>query len=160
MHRPNIWTAFSLTALLFLSGCGHMRIHTNHPDAQIYLDGDLLGTGSAKVSAMGPPHEAQIRVVYNGVAKEHIVERQFKVTTALIGMVTYLTGFYWAWQYPDYVMIRLPEAPRRTIQPTVDAWSTGPAGDPWSQPMYREPKPKPAPQEKAPDATTNDRDDV
>ena len=57
----------------------------------------------------------QIRVVYNGVTQERTVERKFKVSTAVIGMITYLTGLYWAWQYPDHVMIRLPEAPSETL---------------------------------------------
>ena len=140
MNRLKPIHILSLVALL-LSGCGHMRIQTNQPGAQIYVDGDFVGMGSAKVRSIGPPGESRIRVVYNGIAKERTVEREFRFSTAIVGLVTYLTGFYWAWQYPEHVMIRLPDGPSMRHPASNDAWTSGPAGDPWSQPLFKAPKP-------------------
>ena len=155
MNRLKPIHILSLVALL-LSGCGHMRIQTNQPGAQIYVDGDFVGMGSAKVRSIGPPGESRIRVVYNGIAKERTVEREFRFSTAIVGLVTYLTGFYWAWQYPEHVMIRLPDGPSMRHPASNDAWTSGPAGDPWSQPLFKAPKPastkasKPGPSQESP----------
>jgi hypothetical protein len=120
-----------------------MKIHTNQPDAHIYVDGEYLGQGSAKIGVMGPPRTAQVRVVYNGHIEERSVHREFKASTAVIGLFTYLTGLYWAWQYPSYLTVNMPDGSSTRHRASGHVWTTGQHNDPWSQPMFHDSKSAP-----------------
>lgn len=112
-----------------LAGCAHTRIETNDPQARIYVDGELLGRGSAEVDdPMGFPGQMVVEVRTASHKVERVVEREFTLTTFVVGLFTYCTGWLWAWEYPDTVVVMLPEAQRSSGD------AAGERGSSWDEP--------------------------
>ena len=125
---------FLISLVAFLAtGCGTMHIRTNQENADIYLDGKYLGTGSAKISSMGTPKTSVVRVEHKGQVAERRVKREFTVKTVLFGLFSYGTGLFWAWDFPDEVFVHMEKAPKEVI----GGWGEPLGGDSWSQPMYK-----------------------
>ena len=125
------WVLLIFTCLAV--GCGTMTVRTNHPQAKIYVDGQFVGEGQAHISSMGPPKTSTIRVSHNGRSVEHHVKRSFTLVTFLTGMMTYATGFAWAWEYPENIQISLESSPGESPR---DEWTS--EANPWMNPLYEE----------------------
>ena len=129
-----VWIRWAITAVAVLAvGCRTMVVKTNHPDAAIYVDEELVGYGEAKVRAMGTPKSSVVKVVHNGQSVERKIKRTFTVKTAVAGLFTYGTGFFWGWEYPEAMTIRLE------LHPENQGWATGltTGSNPWTTPMYQ-----------------------
>lgn len=108
------------------AGC-HTQIVTNEPNAVIFVDGERVGQGTAEVRRMGLPGSVQVRVEVDGqVQGEQTLKRSFTMATALLGLCTYGTGWFWAWQYPEELYISVEPSAAR------DPW--GAEADPWLTP--------------------------
>lgn len=138
-HRALLTLVVGASAL---AGCAHTHIETNDPHARIYVDGELVGRGSADFDDhMGLPGEMVIEVKTPSQKVERVVEREFTVTTFVVGLLTYCTGWLWAWEYPDTVVVMLPEVSGSTGEageergsswdaaPRTSAWDAPPGGD-------------------------------
>lgn len=122
-----------LTLLVCASGCGTMLVDTNRADAEIYLDGVHIGTGQGEADATGFPKTSVIRVEAGGEVIERRVKRRFTTKTAIVGLFTYLTGFLWAWDFPDRVSIHFS----KRQHDVRSGWGPSNPTDSWSQPLYR-----------------------
>ena len=133
-----------LISSVALIGCASpTRIHYPDPHSEIYVDGELLGIGDAQLSKMGPSRTAKIKIKKNGeLVTTKLIAREFTVSSFFIGIVTYYTGFYWAWFYPDEVNIPLVKRSTHvqqengTFQPEPSIWAD-PSQSIWSQPIYK-----------------------
>lgn len=119
--------AVALTAF----ACGTTRVHTNAPDAHIYVDGHPYGP-YAQLGQTGMPGTATVVVkAADGRSKTVQVRRSFTVTTALLGLVTYGACWIFCWRYPDTVYVEFDD-----VQPgpalTPAGWTGG--GDAWTAP--------------------------
>lgn len=149
MRRAAHTLALAAVACVALAACGTTRIHTNDPNAQIYVNGRYVGKGTAEVRQRGVAGSANVLVKSSdGRRATRSMRRRFTGTTVLIGLVTAYTGFLWAWEYPDevYVPLEEPVSTRKTSgwESTEDMWTSPPAG--WTPP----PEPPPAPDEPPP----------
>ena len=121
-----------------LAGCAHTRIETSDPQARIYVDGELVGRGSVDYDAhMGLPGEMVVEVKTPSQKVERVVEREFTVTTFVVGLLTYCTGWVWAWEYPDTVVVMLPEAPGASGEASDErgsSWDAAPRASAWDAP--------------------------
>lgn len=119
-----------------LTACGTTRIYTNDPNARIYVDGEMVGKGSASVRKRGGPGSSQIIVkTADGRRYSRQMRRKFTYTTLLIGLVTSYVGLIAAWEYPDSVYIAVSDDVARSSA----SWDG--AGDVWLQaPPRWEPK--------------------
>jgi hypothetical protein len=116
----------TLTLATALGGCGHVTVQTNDPSARIYADGVFMGRGEAKVAKRtGPPKSMLVEVKVPGTTVKRELKREFTTSTLLLGMVSYMTGFLWGWQYPENVMVLLPSRPG-------GGWDEEPS--PWDEP--------------------------
>ena len=129
------WLRWILVGFAALSiGCGTMNVKTNHPDAQIFLDGEYLGTGEVEVRSMGTPKTSTLTVVHNGQTAERTIRRSFTATTLVAGFFTYASGWIWGWEYPNEVVVELKLEEQK-------GWSAyhQQARDPWGTPNYEAP---------------------
>ena len=120
-----------LVMVLGLSACGHTTIVTNDRSAKIYADGEFLGLGEARyASRTGIPRSMTITVKTPYAKVEREVSREFTATTAVLGAFTYMTGWFWGWQYPESVIVMLPEraAEGSGWDAAASAWDRAPAG--------------------------------
>lgn len=129
-------------------GCGTTQITTSDPKAKIFVDGQLLGEGSAEMRRMGPPKTVELVVSQDGqeVVKTE-VKREFTAMTLLTGMLTLYTGLFWGWQFPDELNYTLPEARAKTGGDwggSKSLWMKE-AESPWDRPPQPEPVQEPAP---------------
>ena len=116
-------------SVTLLCGCGRTVIMTNNPQARIYVDGQLKGNGVAKITKRGFPRTAHVVIKSNGETVRRSIEREFTGMTFLLGMISYATGFLWAWEYPESVIIQLPmDHPRKSKR---SGWDKAPAGSNW-----------------------------
>ncbi len=129
MRFNHTLTAWLLVSAVLASGCSTMSVHTNRADAEIYLDGRLIGVGHAKVKSMGLPNTAVIRAEHEGEVVSKSVNRKFTLATALMMPFSYFTSAIWGWQYPDSVFIRFDDRASRAHQ-----WGDS-EGDAWSKPI-------------------------
>lgn len=114
---------------LGLAGCGLTTIVTNDKDARIYADGRYLGKGEARYTGRtGFPRSMKVTVKTPSAKVERVVKREFTATTAVLGMITYATGWLWAWQYPETVMVVLPQGAKAE----GSGWDEAPS--PWDAP--------------------------
>ena len=135
MTRVRHWTitVVLIAALLLATSCGHSRIFTDDPNARIYVNGKYLGKGEAEISTTGTPRSARILIKStNGERTRKTVSRKFTATTFFLGVFSYMTGFYWAWQYPDTIYVR--SAVRRGSNTGASSWDAPPSGTDWSAP--------------------------
>lgn len=121
-----------------LAGCAHTHIETSDPQARIYVDGELIGRGSADYDDhMGLPGDMVVEVQTPTQKVERVVEREFTVTTFIVGLLTYTTGWLWAWEYPDTVVVMLPQA-RGSFGEAADergsSWDEAPRTNAWDAP--------------------------
>jgi hypothetical protein len=130
----NLWLLASV--MLGLSGCGGTHIRTNVHDANIYVDGQYVGTGKAEIKRMGFSKTSSVRVEHQGVVVHRELKREFTVNTAIVGLFTYCTGFFWAWEYPSEIHFLLSHKKA----PDHGNWSSGRGGYDWSKPMYTPPE--------------------
>lgn len=126
-----------LLSLWLCTGCGSMMIETNRADAEIYLDGQHIGTGRATVRRMGVPNTSFVRAESGDEIVEVEVKRHFTLTTALLMPFSYFSSVLWAWQYPEETSVHFKGSPEPT---TPKAWDKVDA-DLWGQPMYPEGSP-------------------
>ena len=129
MRAVALW----LVPLLLVASCGHSQLRATQPDVKLYVDGDLVGKGTAEVKRMGFPKSVVVEARRgSAVVARQEISRRFTFSTAILGFVTLYTGFFWAWQYPDVVEIFVPETtvPRDALSP----WERGPSLSPWDQP--------------------------
>jgi len=123
--------ALALAALL-LAGCGTTRIYTNDPNARIYVNGEMVGKGSASVRKRGGPGSSQVIVkTSDGRRYTKQLRRSFTYKTLLIGLVTSYVGLLAAWEYPDSVYIAVAEDERRSSSSwdgNSDVWLQPPVG--------------------------------
>ena len=126
-----------LLSLWLCTGCGSMMIETNRADAEIYLDGQHIGTGRATVRRMGVPNTSFIRAESGDEVVEVEVKRHFTLTTALLMPFSYFSSVLWAWQYPDETLVQFKGSPAPT---TVRSWDTADV-DLWGQPLYPQDSP-------------------
>ncbi|MFH1570829.1 MAG: hypothetical protein ABIL09_22745 [Gemmatimonadota bacterium] len=99
--------------------------------AKIYVNGRRVGEGhEAEIRKRGVPGSARVEAVAaDGRRATQTIRRRFTFTTLLIGAVTYYTGWLLAWEYPNAVLVVLPER--------TGGWDStwdSPAGDVWMQP--------------------------
>ncbi len=88
--------------------CGTSVITCDDPNADIYIDDEYIGTGQAEMSSLGPPKTVRVEARRGtAVIGETSMSRKFVFSTVLWGMISYYTGFYWGWYYPDAVYIPL-----------------------------------------------------
>jgi|JI10StandDraft_1071094.scaffolds.fasta_scaffold110837_3 hypothetical protein len=115
-------------ALVALLAAGCTTHITTHPEARIYVDDELVGTGTAEIGRIGPPREVVIRVEHQGAVVERTIDRDFEATTVLFGLFSFYTGFYWGWSFPEEVHIDAPE-------PAHNPWLPKQGGkSPWGGP--------------------------
>ncbi len=129
MRAVALW----LVPLLLVASCGHSQLRATQPDVRLYVDGDLVGKGTAEIKRMGFPKSVVVEARRgSAVVARQEISRRFTFSTAILGLVTLYTGFFWAWQYPDVVEIFVPEsvAPGGSVSP----WDRGPSVSPWDQP--------------------------
>lgn len=89
-----------------MCSCGTTMIICPESKAEIYLDNEYVGQGIAEVKSIGFPHTADLEARRGGrVIGKTTMSRSFTFGTFCIGLVTYYTGFIWAWYYPDDVTI-------------------------------------------------------
>jgi hypothetical protein len=112
------------------------HIRTNVHDANIYVDGQYAGTGQAEIKRMGFSKTSSVRVEHQGVVVHRELKREFTVNTAIVGLFTYCTGFFWAWEYPSEIHFLLSHKK----SPDHGNWSSGRGGYDWSKPMYTPPE--------------------
>jgi hypothetical protein len=133
--------AVFLAAALLVTGCGHVTVVTNDKQAAIYADGRLVGRGEAELEGRtGFPRTMTVKVKSNGTTVERKVKRRFTATTFVIGIFTYMTGWLWGWQYPENVVILLPEGGESGggWDEARSPWDVAPSG--WDAPQGAEPK--------------------
>lgn len=115
-----------------LAGCGTTRIYTNDPNARIYVDGEMVGKGSASVRKRGGPGSSRIVVTAaNGRRYTQQMRRKFTYKTLLIGLVTSYVGLLAAWEYPDSIYIPVADGGARAStrwDGADDAWLQAPPG--------------------------------
>jgi hypothetical protein len=88
-------------------GCATTRIQVQDAQADIFMDGQNLGKGTAEISSIGPPHTANIEARKHGKPIGSTqMRRSFTFKTLLWGVFSYYTGFYWGWYYPEQVTIQ------------------------------------------------------
>ncbi len=97
-----------LGGVALLGSCSHTLISTNDHRAKIFVDGQYIGTGSGKIKRVGFPKTSNILVKSTRGKKQQKIEREFTLRTMLAGAFSYFTGFLWAWEFPEHVMIMLP----------------------------------------------------
>ncbi len=119
-------------SVALLAACGTTRIYTNDPNARIYVDGEMVGKGSASVRKRGGPGSSQIIIkTADGRRFTKQMRRKFTYKTLLIGLVTSYIGFVAAWEYPDSVYVAVTEdvgRPSRSWDGAGDAWLQAPPG--------------------------------
>jgi hypothetical protein len=114
---------------LGLAACGHTTIVTSDKSARIYADGVYLGHGEARVGPRtGPPRPMQVTVKTPHVKIERRVAREFTVTTFVVGMFTFMTGWYWGWQYPENVVFLVPTRAEGGWDEEPSPWDSAPSG--------------------------------
>lgn len=118
---------------LGLGGCGHVRIHTNEPEARIYANGAYVGKGEAEVPRrMGPPASMEITVKGTSATVSRVIRREITVVTVVFALYSYLTSFIWAWQYPEEVFVALPVRAGSGWEEEPSGWDAPPSG--WDAP--------------------------
>ena len=91
---------------ILISGCATTRIISEEPEAEILMDGELLGRGTAEVNSIGPPNTAILETKLNGKKIGYTtMSRSISWMTLVWGACSYYTGLYWGWYYPESVMI-------------------------------------------------------
>lgn len=91
---------------LGLSGCGHVLIQTNDPQARIYADGAFLGRGEARYAhRMGPPRSMTVTVKGAEATVERKVSREYTAVSFVLGLPGLIVG----WQFPENVIVMLPQ---------------------------------------------------
>ena len=118
---------FLLLLAFLLAGCASTRIVSQDSNAEIYLDDRPIGVGEATVGRIGPPRTALVEAKRDGKTVGRAeMRRSFTGMTLVWGLVSYYTGLYWGWYYPESVVIAVQSASTGTG--TVESRS------PWSDP--------------------------
>lgn len=124
-----------LACLLFLAGCGSTKIVSQDTRADIYVDDQWVGRGEGKVSRIGPPNTAQLSAKIDGeVVGSTTMSRSFSFKTVLWAVVSYYTGFYWAWYYPAFIVIPVNNSSYVTKNIRKSTWSDS-SQSIWMQPL-------------------------
>lgn len=126
-----------VVALILLAGCGTTQLRVNDPKAKIFVDGTLVGEGSADLRPrMGLPGKVLVTVKRDGATLlEQELSREFTFVTLLVGMVTVYTGLLWAWQYPSELELTVPLLPAKKSggwDDPVSPWDK--PESPWDKP--------------------------
>lgn len=112
-------------AAVFLTACGTTRISVaNGTEYDIYVDNRLVGTGTARIDAIGTPHTATVEArdgeqVMGSVS----MSRNIEVGTVVLGCFSYFTALYWAQYYPDYVVIPVRNQAAHSGSPSTRDWN-------------------------------------
>lgn len=134
-----LWASFAV-ALLLLASCGTTQLSVNDPKAKIFVDGTLVGEGSADLRPrMGLPGKVLVTVKRDGATlAEQELSREFTFVTLLVGMVTVYTGLLWAWQYPSELELTVPLLPAKKSggwDDPVSPWDK--PESPWDNPYQK-----------------------
>jgi hypothetical protein len=131
MSRAAVIAAVA-AALVLVAGCGTTTIIANDRNARIYVNGVMVGKGTAEVRQRGMPSSSSVVVkTADGRESSTRMKRRFTGTTFVIGLFTYATGWLLAWEYPDAVFVEVEPAEEAPAGP---GWGDGGGGDAWSRP--------------------------
>ena len=120
----------SLIFLLLIStGCHRMMtIKTNHPEADIYVNGDHVGQGTVTLKRMGLPETAVIKVEHGDQVETRTISRTMTLSTVGLAVISAYTGFLWAWEYPETLDVNLPSRSVEKMGPyDGESWTTASA---------------------------------
>ncbi len=137
--------ALAIALLLALGGCTTLRVYTDDPRAQIFVDGRLRGRGEVMIRRTGPPHSAQVLVkAEDGRLATANMRRQFTLLTVVFGLPTYGICLAMCWEYPGAsLFVPLPgRAPTSGWDAADSPWLRPPAG--WDEPSAPGRVPAPA----------------
>jgi hypothetical protein len=125
----------ALCALVLLTGCASTKVVSQDPGADIYLDDRWIGVGEAKVGRVGPPRHATLEARKGGKTVGRAdMARSFRFMTVVWGAVSYYTGFYWGWYYPESVMIPVLAPSQAKAIDAVSPWMK-PRESVWMKPL-------------------------
>lgn len=115
--------------------CGTTHISTNDPSAKIYVDGVMVGTGSAEITQSGTGETAEVVVkAADGRSASRIIDREISAGGWVLCLMTYGIGCLVYQSYPDTVMVMLPDQSQSGGSwDGGDAWSKPPPG--WTPPV-------------------------
>jgi hypothetical protein len=105
-NNRKIYIIIFICSIAFCISCGTTHISCPDPNAEIYKDDEFLDRGEATISSMGPPNTAVFSARKNGIILGSVhVSRKFTLGTFGWGLISYYTGWYWGWYYPDEITI-------------------------------------------------------
>lgn len=146
LHRLLILVAILLGA--GLTGCQTSRVHTGIANADVFVDGEYIGTGkSVKIDRYGSNDEVEIRVTSGGKEAVLTVDRQFTFVTFIGTVYTYFIGYFFFWELPAdiYASYAIDEPTVRSKNPWQES--------PWrKQSPWQKKKNEQEPDEKDPTA--------
>ncbi len=126
---------FLFACFLLLAGCGSTKIISQDARADIYVDDRWIGLGEGKVSRVGPPKTVLLKAKREGeIVGTTTMSRSFSFKTVLWAMVSYYSGFYWAWYYPALIVIPVDLSATGTKIIRKSAWSDS-SQSIWMQPL-------------------------
>lgn len=102
----------------------------DNKNADIYVDGQKVGKGTAEITRMGLPKKANLSAKYNGQeVGSMVIKRKFDGVTCLVGYFTYGVGALFAFRFPALVMI--PTNIAEDEQRTRSIWLEPPGSGNW-----------------------------
>ncbi|HET6611894.1 MAG TPA: hypothetical protein VFG83_07905 [Kofleriaceae bacterium] len=124
----------AVVAIVALVGCGGTtQIVTNDPSARIYVDGAMVGTGTAEITKSGTPQSAEITVkTADGRKATRLIDREVSAGGWVLCLMTYGIGCAVFQSYPDTVTVLLPEKAATNSWDGGDVWTKPPPG--WTGP--------------------------
>jgi hypothetical protein len=105
-NKRNIHIIIFIISFIFCISCGTTHIYCPDSEAEIYMGNEFLGKGEAYISSLGPPNtELVMAKKQDQIIGAIYTSRDFTISTFGWGLITYYTGWYWGWYYPDEIFI-------------------------------------------------------
>ncbi|OFY63589.1 MAG: hypothetical protein A3H98_06335 [Bacteroidetes bacterium RIFCSPLOWO2_02_FULL_36_8] len=110
---------FIFFTLLILSSCGSTQVVVpNNSQAKIFQNGKYIGKGSAEITRRGLPKKSLFTAKFDGREIGSVLaKRSFDLLPCLLSFVSYGTGLFFTWKYPETIIIpveNFPETPAKS----------------------------------------------
>ncbi len=127
-------TASLLLVFVVAFACGTTRIAVSDPRARIIVDGEEIGEGEGKIKRMGFPGSVDVVIERQGApVLATSIKREFTAVTLLAGLFTLYTGLLWGWQYPEELVLELPDVEKKKVKSSWGESASEKPPSPWDK---------------------------